>query len=209
MKNVGFNFGGNSPRINFRGLISIVFYSAITVGLAYFGVWIIMDVYDNLATYRANAPIRTFPFQNVEYISVTEAGIIAGWFTCGVICILWAIWLSSRLIWILVKQVIGSGDVDALPVLIDRNLHSLFTFAGMVFLALASGYSYYFAITDAIPEYIKFDHRGAHPHWASARSNDLIVGLVFGTAALVGAVYLALRLIADAVKYFLRKDGVI
>lgn len=195
-----------------RGLIGVVFWCVAIMGSAYLSVRAIQQGYFLIRYYQdiaANSDRISLLLGTIEIISVRDAGVIAGWFTVGFILLGWSIYLVARTIPILFEWLQGRQELESLPSQMAQNFGPLFKFAGMIALFAIAGGCYFFAITDAVPSTI----RDFSPRNLPSVSQGEIVGtaaiVLFGTIALAGGVYLTLRLIVDAVKSFLRSNGVL
>ena len=177
-------------------LIAVAFSGAIIAGLAFIGLRMMMHAQDDLTIHRT-----------IGSISNQETYRIIGMISGGSVCLAWSLFLAIRVITVAASWFNDVEKRGVLPSRVIRNLYPLFTFAGMVFLALVAYSCYYTAATGAIPTFV----RGADPYnypWAYSGELDMAMGLPFiGTAALTGAGYLALRLIANVVKSSLKNDG--
>ena len=121
-----------------------------------------------------------------------------------------SLWMAVRLFYAWDRWRTTGGS---LPRLIVQSYHPFFALAGILFLVLIAVGSYYIVITGSIPDYIAGPGLYVDDYHDSIVLGEFAGGvispLLLGTAALVWAVYLALRLVANAVKFFLRQDGVI
>lgn len=179
-------------------LIAVAFSGAVIAGLAFIGIRMMMHAQDDLTIHRT-----------IGYISNQETYRIIGMISGGSVCLGWSLFLAIRVITVVAGWFNAVEKRGFLPSLVIRNLYPLFAFAGMVFLALVAYSCYYIAAIDSIPIFVG----GADPYnypWAYSGELNMAMGLPFiGTAALTGAGYLALRLIANVVKSFLKNDGVL
>ncbi len=190
-----------------KAFIAVAFFGAIIAGLAFVSVKVILNQHDSLNFYR-----------DIGYMPDDRTiNWAAGRLAAGLIGVALSLWMAIRLFnaWKLWRTTGGSPWS-----LLVEQYYPFFALAGILLLVLISVGSYYGVITQMIPDYIDYiaggglNGRDESDGLIQARNIGYFTGgvifpLIIGTGALVGALYLALRLVANAVKFFLRQDGVI
>ena len=193
-------------------LIGVAFWCAAIVGLGYFSVRAIQQGYYLIIYHRdiaSNIDRISLILGEIEVISLTDTGVIVGWLAGGFIFLGWSVFLTARTIPILVSWFKGAEELSSLPYRIASNFYPLFKLAGMALLFSIAGLCFFYAITDAIPQHISDYSSRSSRSVQQGEVAGIIILLLVGIVALAGSLYLVLRLIADAVKSFLRNDGVL
>ena len=179
-------------------LIAVAFSGAIIAGLAFIGLRMMMHAQDDLTIHRT-----------IGYISNQETYRIIGMISGGSVCLGWSLFLAIRVITVAASWFNDVEKRGGLPSRVIRNLYPLFTFAGMVFLALVAYSCYYIAATGAIPIFVGGADTYSFGFESQGELTMAIALPLIGTAALTGAVYLALRLVANVVRSSLKNDSAI
>ncbi len=179
-------------------LIAVAFTSAIIAGLAFIGLRMMMNAQDDLTIHRT-----------IGSISNQETYRIIGMISGGSVCLGWSLFLAIRVITVAASWFNDVERGGSLSYLVIRNLYPLFAFAGMVFLALVAYSCYYIAATSAIPTFVGGANRYTLGFESFGELTMAIALPLIGTAALTGAGYLALRLIANVVRSSLKDNGAI
>ena len=149
-------------------------------------------------------------YRALGYITDSGMATVLAWLGGGFTGAVWAAYLALRSIRIVFD---GMNRIDkgvSVAGQLASGFYPLFAFAAMLGLAAGAYYAFHYTITEAIPTYATTPD---NPRGLSVRNTEMWSNAVLppfaGVLAAIGVLYLALRLIADAVKHFLRADAVI
>ena len=178
---------------------AVGFWLLLLGGLAFFSVRAIDTGLTELSIYRV-----------LGYIPDSGIAAVLAWLGGGFVGAVWAAYLAIRALIILLSGLNHINKGGSLSGQLANGFYPLFAFAAMLGLATGAYFAFHYTITEAIPTYVATtDSPGDPSSWRTARRTDAFLPPIAGALAAMGALYLALRLIADAVKLFLRMDGVI
>lgn len=178
---------------------AVGFWLLLLGGLAFFSVRAIDTGLTELSVYRV-----------LGYIPDSGMAAVLAWLSGGFIGAVWAAYLAIRALIILLNGLSRINKGGSLSGQLANGFYPLFAFAAMVGLATGAYFAFHYTITEAIPDFVATPDNplGYDAERMEMWSNTLLPPLG-GALAAMGALYLALRLVADAVKHFLRADGVI
>ena len=178
---------------------AIGFWLGILGAMGFVSVRAINTGLTELSVYRA-----------LGYITDSGMATALAWLVGGFVGAVWAAYLAIRSIRIVFD---GMNRIDkgvSVAGQLASGFYPLFAFAAMLGLAAGAWFAFHHAITEAIPDFVATpDDPMGYRGYETQRWSNTILPTFAGVLAAMGALYLALRLIADAVKHFLRADGVI
>ena len=178
---------------------AVGFWLLLLGGLAFFSVRAIDTGLTELSIYRV-----------LGYIPDAGIAAVLAWLGGGFIGAVWAAYLAIRALIILLSGLRSIDKGISMSGQLANGFYPLFACAAMLGMAAGAWFAFHYTITEAIPTYVGTPD---NPRFFSARNTEMWSNAVLtpmaGALAAMGALYLALRLIADAVKHFLRMDGVI
>lgn len=179
---------------------AVSFWLALIGGLAFFSVRAINTGLTELNVYRT-----------LGYIPDSGMAAVLAWLGGGFVGAVWAACLAIRALIILLSGLNRINKGGALSGQLANGFYPLFAFAAMLGLATGAYFAFHYTITESIPTYVATppDSPMRPEAWRNESRVDAFLPPLAGALAAMGALYLALRLIADAVKLFLRMDGVI
>lgn len=179
---------------------AIGFWLLLIGGLAFFSVRAIDTGLTELSVYRV-----------LGYIPDSGMATALAWLGGGFVGAVWAACLTIRALIILLSGLNRINKGGSLLGQLANGFYPLFAFAAMLGLAAGAWFAFHHTITEAIPTYVATppDSPMRPEAWRNESRVDAFLPPLAGALAAMGALYLALRLIADAVKLFLRMDGVI
>ena len=177
---------------------AVGFWLLLLGGLAFFSVRAIDTGLTELSIYRV-----------LGYIPDSGMAAVLAWLGGGFVGAVWAAYLAIRALIILLSGLNHINKGGSLSGQLANGFYPLFAFAAMLGLATGAYFAFHYTITEAIPDFVATPEQpmGFRGYESQKWSNALLPPLG-GALAAMGALYLALRLVADAVKHFLRMDGV-